>query len=311
MSPQQRLMRRVTCAEHGNVVATSKTITAGAFLQGFSAAAVAEKITIPLDTLKVRRQLDPLQQRYKGALHTVRTVYMEEGGAAFYNGLAAGCMRAGCIYACRLGTYEIVLEKVSQLTSCSNTDSVALKLLTALPVTVFSMVIGNPWDVLKVRAQKAPSTAGTKRRFSIHPRIIARIVRNEGVIGGLYAGFAPNMVRNMVIGSSELVAYYQTKQWLIKTMGWQETIGTHCAASGVAGLTAAVLGSPMDTVASRVMQKQVVTSGISTSQYTLSMFQNEGMLAFYKGFGFNWMRLTGFNLALFVSFEQIRNFCGE
>ena len=58
----------------------------------------------------------------------------------------------------------------------------------------------------------------------------------------------------MIVGSSELVAYYQTKQWLLNSMNCDDTISTHVMASGVAGLTAAVLGSPMDAVASRVMQ---------------------------------------------------------
>ena len=55
------------------------SITMMGFAQGFGAAAFAESATIPLDTLKVRRQLDPLQLRYKSSLHTIRTVMTEEG----------------------------------------------------------------------------------------------------------------------------------------------------------------------------------------------------------------------------------------
>jgi len=116
----------------------------------------------------------------------------------------------------------------------------------------------------------------------------------------------PNLTRNVIVGSSELVAYYQTKQWLLHSCGFDDTIGTHATASAVAGFTAAVLGSPMDTLASRVMQVDVVKSGISSRAYGMKMLQEEGFLAFYKGFGFNWMRLTGFNLALFISFERVK-----
>lgn len=289
-------------------------LTALGFAQGFSAAAFAETTTIPLDTLKVRRQLDPFQLRYKGSYHAIKTVLQEEGGGAFYNGLAAGCMRAGTIYACRLGIYETALREVASLTGTTSADSIGVKLLTAIPVTFISMVVGNPWDVLKVRAQRAPTvTTGVvpkKQPFSVDPRIIMRIVHQEGILGGLYAGFAPNLTRNMIVGSSELVAYYQTKHYLIETMDHEDTIGTHIMASAVAGLTAAVLGSPMDAVASRVMQADVVAAGISWPAYSLRMAKEEGFMAFYKGFGFNWARLTGFNLALFVSFEQIKKLCG-
>jgi hypothetical protein len=58
------------------------------------------------------------------------------------------------------------------------------------------------------------------------------------------------------------------------------------------------------------VQADVVAAGISWPAYSLRMAKEEGFMAFYKGFGFNWARLTGFNLALFVSFEQIKKLCG-
>jgi hypothetical protein len=63
----------------------------------------------------------------------------------------------------------------------------------------------------------------------------------------------------------------------------------------------------MDVVATRVMQPDVVKSGISSLEYTLTMARREGLTSFYKGFLPNWLRLAGFNVALWVSFEQIKN----
>jgi len=109
-----------------------------------------ETIKLRAVSVVVRKQLDPLQLRYKGSMHTIKTIFAQEGPLAFYNGLAAGCLRAGSIYACRLGTYESALSWVAAVTGCKNTDSISVKLITAMPVTVLSMVVGNPWDVLKV-----------------------------------------------------------------------------------------------------------------------------------------------------------------
>ena len=58
-------------------------------------ACVAETITLPLDTAKVRLQLQnttgegPL--RYNGLIGTARTVMAEEGALALFGGWAAGC----------------------------------------------------------------------------------------------------------------------------------------------------------------------------------------------------------------------------
>ena len=66
-------------------------------------------------------------------------------------GLPAGIMRAGTIYATRLGVYENALHAVSQYLA-RDQSKLDVKIMTAMPVTVLSMMLANPWDVLKVRA---------------------------------------------------------------------------------------------------------------------------------------------------------------
>mmetsp|Transcript_999 Transcript_999/g.3269 ORF Transcript_999/g.3269 Transcript_999/m.3269 type:complete len:288 (-) Transcript_999:475-1338(-) len=276
------------------------------FGKGFSAAAMAESCTIPIDTVKVRKQLDPMEVKYGGMMHTVRTVMRSEGLLAFYNGLPAGIMRAGCIYAVRLGSFESCLKGLSQRLHVDST-SVGVKILAAVPVTFASMVVGNPFDVLKVRFQRAPT-----QEWSLDPRVVNSIIRTEGFIGGLYSGFMPNLTRNLIIGSAELVAYFQGKQYLIETRGWRpDDTFTHVMASAFAGLTAAVLGSPMDVVGTRVMQSEAVAEGISWPLYAARMLRTEGVQAFYRGFFPNWARLTSFNLVLWLTFEQIKKMEAE
>lgn len=86
----------------------------------------------------------------------------------------------------------------------------------------------------------------------------------------------------------------------------QDGLPLHVIASLMAAASAAAFGSPMDVVATRVMQPDVVQSGVGSLEYTLTMARREGLGSFYKGFLPNWLRLAGFNVALWVSFEQIR-----
>lgn len=68
-----------------------KNVTAAAI-----AASTAEIVTIPIDTCKVRLQIqaksiDPLiAPKYNGFLNTLATITREEGARSLYNGLTAG-----------------------------------------------------------------------------------------------------------------------------------------------------------------------------------------------------------------------------
>jgi len=271
------------------------------FGRGFLAASVSEAATIPLDTAKVKMQLDPMKAKYTHPVRTIQLVVKEQGPTALFAGLPAGIMRAGTIYATRLGVYENALHAVSQYLA-RDQSKLDVKIMTAMPVTVLSMMLANPWDVLKVRYQRVPN----QPEFSVSPRMIRGIIRSEGFWAGLYAGFAPNLVRNMVVGSAELVGYFHSKQMLMQHAGLAEGFPLHLASSLMAAASAALLGSPMDVVATRVMQPDVVRSGVSSFAYTMNMLKQEGPLSFYKGFLPNWLRLASFNVVLWITFEQFK-----
>ena len=130
--------------------------------------------------------------------------------------------------------------------------------------------------------------------------------------GGLFSGLTPNLLRWSVVGATELVGYFHAKQQLLRSAGWADGTHTHAAASVIAGLAATLLGSPMDALGTRMMQRQPSSAagggggGVSTAQYALRMLRTEGVASFYKGFGLNWSRTGSFNLLLFVTYEALR-----
>ena len=66
------------------------------FLSASFAASVAEVCTIPIDTSKVRLQIQAKSTvegalpKYSGFLGTMKTIAREEGVTSLYNGLSAG-----------------------------------------------------------------------------------------------------------------------------------------------------------------------------------------------------------------------------
>ena len=84
-----------------------KMITAG------FAGSLAEIVTIPLDTAKVRLQIQKKQevgvkQKYSGLINCVKTMVREEGGLALFKGLNAGLQRQMVFASIRIGLYEPV-----------------------------------------------------------------------------------------------------------------------------------------------------------------------------------------------------------
>ena len=83
------------------------------FAMGALAACIAEATTLPLDTAKVRLQLQSLAQdrssrKYRGPLHTMATMSREEGVASLYKGLSPGIQRQFVFTGLRLGLYDKV-----------------------------------------------------------------------------------------------------------------------------------------------------------------------------------------------------------
>lgn len=74
-----------------------------------------------------------------------------------------------------------------------------------------------------------------------------------------------------------------------------------------AGLVATVVSNPLDVVSTRLMAaKKSSSTAIGTLGMVASIWQREGFLSFFKGFGPNVLRIGTFNIVLWLSYEQVR-----
>ncbi len=94
------------------------------------------------------------------------------------------------------------------------------------------------------------------------------------------------------------------KQTLLKA-GLPDGIPCHLLSGTGAGFIAVCVGSPVDVVKSRVMGDKV-----GKYKGTLDCFaqtlKNDGPMAFYKGFSANFARLGSWNVAMFLTLEQVK-----
>ena len=135
---------------------------------------------------------------------------------------------------------------------------------------------------------------------------------------GLWTGLGPAVVRNSVINAAELATYDSAKQWLLGAAGWRDGLAAHVAAAAAAGAMATLVGNPVDVVKTRVMAARRQLAGGAplppgaAAPYTGALdcaartMASEGPLAFYQGVVPQFYRITGWNIVMFVSFEQIK-----
>tara|TARA_B100000780_G_scaffold70989_1_gene47441 strand:+ start:80 stop:1234 length:1155 start_codon:yes stop_codon:yes gene_type:complete len=300
-------LERSDSGKYEQVKKMSKMCSFGA---GFFGASLAEAVTLPLDTGKVRMQLDA-KSRFTSPIHALRHISKHEGIEVLWGGLPAGVLRAGLMYSVRLTAYDPMLNKVARKIGGPDPAEqervkgwVSTKLLTAIPCSALSVCFANPADVLKVRFQK---NSKSYTKSSIHPSTISEIVMREGFFSGLYSGFLPNVSRNCAVGGAELVGYYQSKEILLNTFQMEDATPAHVCAAFGAAFSAMVIGSPFDVLGTRLMQKEAVESGVGLIQFTKDMIKKEGVSGFYKGGSINLARLWGFNLVLWLGYENIQS----
>lgn len=287
------------------------------FLASAVAACTAEICTIPLDTAKVRLQIQTglpgVALKYKGLVGTCLTVAREEGPLALWKGITPGLHRQCLFGGLRIGLYEPVRNfYVRQLYSGPGVDTNALlaapplllKIAAGLTTGALAISIASPTDLVKVRMQsEGRLPPGTPKKYPSALSAYSIIAREEGVLG-LWKGLGPNIARNALINAAELASYDQVKQSLLN-IGMPDDVRTHLSAGLGAGFIAVCVGSPVDVVKSRIMADK---SGQFTGVVNcfVKTFKNDGLSAFYKGFIPNFARLGSWNCVMFLTLEQMK-----
>ncbi|KAL1819056.1 hypothetical protein ACET3Z_013925 [Daucus carota] len=284
----------------------------GIFASSAFAACFAEICTIPLDTAKVRLQIQKKAvagdgvalPKYRGMLGTVGTIAKEEGLSALWKGIVPGLHRQ-CLYGgLRIGLYEPVKNLYVGENFVGDVPLMK-KILAGLTTGALAIAVANPTDLVKVRLQAEGKLApGVPRRYNGALNAYSTIVRQEGV-RALWTGLGPNVARNAIINAAELASYDQVKETILKIPGFTDNVFTHLLSGLGAGFVAVCVGSPVDVVKSRMM-------GDSTYKNTLDCFvktlKNDGPFAFYKGFIPNFGRLGSWNVIMFLTLEQAKKF---
>lgn len=273
-----------------------------------AAACIADMVTFPLDTAKVRLQIQGEKSveaakniRYRGVFGTITTMIRTEGPKSLYNGLVAGLQRQLCFASVRIGLYDNVKDFY---TGGKDNPSVLVRILAGCTTGAMAVSFAQPTDVVKVRFQAQMNLDGVARRYNGTLQAYKHIFQNEG-LRGLWKGTLPNITRNALVNCTELVTYDLIKEAILRHKLMSDNLPCHFVSAFGAGFVTTVIASPVDVVKTRYMNSPPgqYKSAINCAW---TMMTKEGPTAFYKGFVPSFLRLGSWNVVMFVSFEQIK-----
>ncbi|KAM7419420.1 hypothetical protein PAMA_016509 [Pampus argenteus] len=273
-----------------------------------AAACIADMVTFPLDTAKVRLQIQGEKAveaakniRYRGVFGTISTMIRTEGPRSLYNGLVAGLQRQVCFASVRIGLYDNVRDFY---TGGKDNPGVLVRILAGCTTGAMAVSFAQPTDVVKVRFQAQMNLDGVARRYNGTMQAYKHIFQNEG-FRGLWKGTLPNITRNALVNCTELVTYDLIKEAILKHKLMSDNLPCHFVSAFGAGFVTTVIASPVDVVKTRYMNSPPgqYKSAINCAW---TMLTKEGPTAFYKGFVPSFLRLGSWNVVMFVSFEQIK-----
>lgn len=271
-------------------------------------------MSLPLDTAKVRLQLQTASKgvaKYNNMIHCVGVIAKEEGVAGLFKGLGPGLLRQMTFATLRIGLYEPVRNYIIG----DGEATIGKKILAGLATGSFAITVANPTDLVKIRLQgEGRLPPGAKRRYTGTFNAFATIARQEGILG-LWKGLGPNIARNSVISSAELVSYDEFKSFFLTNQLLEDNVFCHILSGVGAGFVATVVGSPIDVTKTRIMNQKVGPTGATEYKNALDcmvqIMKKEGPGGFYKGFLPNFGRIGSWNVIMFLSFEHLKGLFSE
>eukprot|EP00927_Polykrikos_kofoidii_P060450 TRINITY_DN5542_c0_g2_i1.p1 TRINITY_DN5542_c0_g2~~TRINITY_DN5542_c0_g2_i1.p1 ORF type:complete len:337 (+),score=42.67 TRINITY_DN5542_c0_g2_i1:173-1183(+) len=280
---------------------------------GLSCAA-ADAVTIPLDVVKVRMQLqgEGGHRQYRSTLDAALKIARREGPLAFTKGLAPTVLRQLSYGSLRFGLYSECKQLLGVNSQTAASSAVFSRLAAGVVAGSTAAFVCNPIDLIKVRMQAdgmravgeaPPAYRGVTDAF-------VSIVRNEGW-RGLWKGAIPGATRAGVVNMAEIAAYDEIKSLVLRQNTISEGFQLHFATAMITGFLSTVASCPFDVVKSRLMSQPFDDRGVGLryrgmGDCFMKCLRAEGWPFLWRGFGPCYANKGPTVVILFLMYEQLR-----
>lgn len=280
------------------------------FVLGGMSACMATTVVQPIDTVKVRIQL---QEGVKGGAKVntnpfkiFTAIVKNEGPLTLYTGLSAGLLRQLTYGTARMGVFQTLQEKLKKP---DGTLTFANSFLASTVAGGLGALIGTPADAALVRMQADKTFPPEQRRgYKNGVDAMIRMAREEGV-KGFFSGASPTVIRGLSVNIGMLVSYDYYKEWL-KPWADTNTQTNRFVAGALSGWTASTVSLPFDFIKTRLQKMKPAPDGsvpykgfVDCVRKTLAA---EGPGAFYQGYLTYVVRITPHIVITWVFLDNLK-----
>ncbi|TDZ17418.1 Mitochondrial phosphate carrier protein [Colletotrichum sidae] len=274
-------------------------------LAGAVCCSVTHGALTPVDVVKTRIQLDPVTYN-RGLIGGFRQVIQQEGAGALLTGIGptfAGYFLQGAL---KFGGYEFFKQQCINTVGYENASNyrTAVYLASSAAAEFFADIALCPLEATRIRLVSEPTYAsGLISGFS-------KILSSEG-ISAFYAGFGPICFKQIPYTMSKFVVYEKVaeaiyRQFPKKDMSDGAQTFVNLGSGLVAGLAAAVVSQPADTMLSKI-NKTKGLPGESTTSRLIKISKELGIRGSYSGIGarlFMVGTLTAFQFGIYGDLKK-------
>ncbi len=251
-----------------------------ALVAGSIAGAISRAFTAPLDTIKIRLQLQPKGFKHRKSVVTiVKNLLENEGIIALWKGNVPAEILYILYGGVQFGSYSIISKLVSKLENNYriNLSSANHSLIVGIGSGIVSTLVTYPFDLLRTRL-----IANKNRGLLSMTGTIKDIIKLEG-IRGIYAGIRPAMLS---VSSTTGLMFWSYELARELSNNYQRVPFIEAICGFIAGATSKGITFPLDTLRKRCQMCSVVHGRPYTALHIfVTILKNEGVFGLYKGFG--------------------------
>lgn len=272
------------------------------FIAGLNGGVAGVLVGHPFDTVKIRLQTqDPLNPRYRGAIHCFSQIMRQESPQGLYKGMATPIITVACLASVLFGSHGFLLRRVDDTKLSrhflAGSFAGAIQSLLACPIEISKIKV----QIQGIGERKNPAM---KQKYAGSVDAFYKILSSEG-LRGIYRGFGLTLMRDVPGYGISFTVFEATCRVLNKGSphGQEVGVGGLLLAGSFAGSFYWLLNYPSDVMKTR-FQKAGSGDKESYSSYRdvyRKSYQREGLKVFTKGLGVTMVRAFPTCAAIFAS----------
>jgi len=293
----------------------TQPITFGLFLKygfaGGTCCSVTHSLVVPLDVVKTRLQTNPLKYN-RGMIQAASMIVKEEGAAMLLQGFAPTAIGYFMQGFFKFGFYEVFKKTYSELLSPET--AVKYRAPIWLAASASAETIADlalcPMEATRIRLVADPNFAkGLPGAFS-------KILQTEGPLG-LYKGLPPILLKQVPYTMAKFGVFEYVSDTVYVTLnsrgikrsslGDNTQLAISFGSGIVAGLAAAVISQPADTVLSKINQEKT-DGGVGRAIW--SIMKRLGFRGLFLGVGARCLMVGSLTAGQFFIYDGLKQFFG-